>query len=259
MSFQAAILREEYARLGVAGPVPDPRLVERELAEYAEADRISIPSSFVRRTFLANGVPEAKLLQIPYGVDLSAFRPAANPPPVFRVVFCGMVSIRKGVHVLLEAFAGLAGGGAELWLVGPVEDEIRPFLARHAGAGVRVLGRQARSALPELYAQASVFCLPSLEEGLALTQVEAMASGLPVIGTTNSGAEDLVREGTDGWVLPIRDVALLRDRLEFCRRNPDVCREMGRSAAARAQAFGWEVYGDRIVEAYRGLLGGVAS
>ncbi|MEK7476862.1 MAG: glycosyltransferase family 4 protein [Candidatus Coatesbacteria bacterium] len=255
VTVQCALLREEYERAGITPDLPGPAAVERALAEYAAADRIAIPSAFVRRSFLAQGVSEAKLIQVPYGVDLGRFAPPATPSPVFRVIFCGTLCVRKGVHYLLQAFHELALPGAELWLIGPVAGEIRPALARWGGPAVRVLGTRAGPELVALYGQGSVFCLPSIEEGLAMVQAEAMACGLPVICTTNTGGGDIVREGVDGWVLPVRDVVALKEKIELCWRDRERCAAMGRSAAVRARDFGWGAYGDRMVAAYRDLVG----
>ncbi|HIE14590.1 TPA: glycosyltransferase family 1 protein, partial [Candidatus Bathyarchaeota archaeon] len=82
---QKELLEEEYAKFGLKKPRVDPRIVERELQEFEEADYISIPSTFVRRTFIEKGVPEEKLIQIPYGISLKHFRPVPKEDDVFRV------------------------------------------------------------------------------------------------------------------------------------------------------------------------------
>src|SRR5581483_6000564 len=105
---QDRILREEYDRLGLRFRGTDPRIIEREEAEYAAADAITIPSSFALRSFLAEGVEREKLRMIPYGVDLSQFNPVGVPDPTrFDVLFIGSVSVRKGIPYLLKAFERL--------------------------------------------------------------------------------------------------------------------------------------------------------
>jgi len=110
IEIQRDILEEECRRFGVRVRTPvDPWAIEKELQEYEEADAISIPSSFVRRSFVAQGVPERKLIQIPYGVDLRAFRPGPRSNPGFRAIYAGALSLRKGIPDLLEAY------GARPW------------------------------------------------------------------------------------------------------------------------------------------------
>jgi glycosyltransferase involved in cell wall biosynthesis len=254
--YQRAILEEEYARFGLRKTVVHPKVVERELTEYQEADFISIPSQFVKDTFIRQGIPEDKLIQTPYGVNLTHFHPVAKKDDCFRVIHCGNISIRKGVHYLLHAFAELNLPRAELWLIGSMSDEIKPFWQKWASPSISHKGPFPESELYQYYSQGSVFCLASIEEGLAMVQAQAMACGLPVICTTNTGGADLVREGQDGFIVPIRDVDAIKAKILYFYEHPDACRTMGESARLRVQAgFSWGDYGDRMMAAYRKILG----
>jgi glycosyltransferase involved in cell wall biosynthesis len=192
---------------------------------------------------------------VPYGVDLAHFYPVPKQDNVFRVIHCGTISIRKGVHYLLQAFSELKLPHAELWLIGSMTDEIRPFLANFSAA-VFHKGPFPESELYRYYGQGSVLCLASIEEGLAMVQPQAMACGLPVICTTNTGGEDIVCDGQDGFIVPIRDVEALKEKILFFYENPDACKEMGYSAQQRVKSnFTWADYGNRIVGEYRRILG----
>lgn len=258
---QDEILREEYRRLGLRSlELAHPRIIEKELLEYREADAITIPSGFVRETFLKRGVPAAKLLMAPYGVNLSNFQPTGKQDKVFRVIHCGNLSLRKGVHYLLEAFAGLKLPGAELWLIGSLSREIRPFLQRFASPNIRHLGPFPEPELHKYYSQGSVYCLNSIEDGFGMTLMQAMACGLPVITTTNTGAADAVRPGRDGFVIPIREVAALQEKLLYFYEHPEERRSMGEAARRRVQAgYTWADYGEKIIAGYRRLLAGVSQ
>jgi glycosyltransferase involved in cell wall biosynthesis len=256
IAWQTELLRDEYARFGLRARVAPARVVERELAEYAEADAIAVPSRFARRSFVERGVSEERVLCLPYGVSLERFTPREGPEEsVFRVIHCGRVDLRKGCHYLLEAFHGLRLPRAELWLVGPVAPEMEAFRRRFASPGVVLHGRQAQAELPRFYGRCAVFCLASLEEGMAMVIPQAMACGLPVIATTHSGAEEAVRDGVEGFLVPIRDVPALRRRILELYEDAERRRAMGRAALARVrQGFTWDDYGDRVVAAYRGVL-----
>ena len=252
IEFQRDILANEYRSLGIDPVLPDPRTVEKELREYAEADYVSIPSSFVRRTFLAKGVPEDKLIQTSYGVNLLQFKPGPKTDRTFRIIFSGGIGVRKGVHYLLRAFAQLRIAGAELWLIGSLSREGEQLLAAANVPGVRQLGPFPQGHLTRYYSQGSVFCLPSIEEGMSMAQVQAMACGLPVIATPNTGAEDILRDGIDGFVVPARDVVALKDRLSWLHANEQARIDMGRSARARVEhSYSWRDYGSRICGAYQ--------
>lgn len=256
--YQNEIIREEYTRLGLRSlDFPHPKIIDKELQEYREADAISIPSLFVKKTFLERGVPAAKLLHVPYGVNLTNFYPVAKQDDVFRVIHCGNLSVRKGVHYLLQAFAELKLPGAELWLIGSLSDEIRPFLKRFSSPSIRHLGPFPETELHKYYSQGSVFCLASIEEGLAMVQAQAMACGLPVIITTNTGGADIVRDGREGFILPIRDVAGLKEKMLYFYEYPEERRRMGEAARERVQTgFTWDDYGDKVIAGFQRVLAG---
>lgn len=255
MAYQTQVLQEEYERWGLKFTATHPQVYQRELQEYSQADRISIPSLFVKRTFIESGIPESKLIHIPYGISLAEFYPLPKEDNIFRVIHCGGITLRKGVPYLLQAFYELNLPNAELWLVGSLASEIEPFLSLYQRENIILKGKQPQSQLRWFYSQCSVFCLASLEEGLAMVQSQAMACGLPVIHTTNTGGGDIVRDGTDGFCVPIRDVEALKEKILFFFENPERRVEMGNNALEQArQSLSWDEYGKKMVAAYQSTL-----
>jgi len=298
--YQNKILQEEYEKYGVKIEpfmLTHSKVIENDLRGYEEVDYISVPSSFVKRTFLEYGVPENKIIQVPYGVDLSQFRQIPKNDNVFRVVFAGGMSLRKGVHYLLQAFSELNLPNSELMLIGSLNDEIKPFFKKykiimrntqivglnannanmreyseykvgkfhspnshkfvdsHYAFGINYIGHIPQKELYKYYSQGSVFVMPSIEEGLAMVQPQAMACGLPVICTTNTGGEDIIRNGKDGFIIPIRDIEALKEKLVYLYENPEICRQMGQSAKERVKSgFTWDDYGEKIVNEYEKIL-----
>lgn len=252
---QREIVREEYERDGVEPVIAPHEIVAKEEREYEVADYIAVPSSFVEETFLDRGIEAERLLKIPYGVDPLEFEPVEKEDDRFRVVFAGQLAHRKGVRYLLQAWAELDLPDAELLLLGPVREEFRPWLERYSGH-FRYPGSLPQEELPQWYSQGSVFVLPSVEEGMAYVQLQAMCCGLPLICTPNTGGEDLIREGKEGFVVPVRNVEALKERLEWCYAHRDACRSMGWSARQRVlREFTWRDYGDRIERQYSRILG----
>ena len=95
----------------------------------------------------------------------------------------------------------------------------------------------------------------SIEEGFAMVMPQAMACGLPIICTSNTGGEDIVRDGIDGFIIPIRDVEALKEKILFMYKNPERRREMGESARLRVQSgFSWDNYGAKMIGEYRKVL-----
>ena len=249
--YQDEILREEFERHGVRTERAHPQIIEKGLREIALADKVIIPSEFVRRTFLAHGVAEDKLAVIPYGADLSLFRKATKKDDVFRVLFVGNISVQKGIHYLLEAWKTLALPHAELVLVGRIDTDARPVLDRYAGLFTHA-GHVTHEALPAVYGNASVFVLPSLQEGSAMVTYEAMACGLPSIVSENTGS--VLRDGLDGFVIPIRNAEAIAEKLAWVREHPDEAAQMGETARDAVRNFTWERYADGVVDVYRELL-----
>jgi glycosyltransferase involved in cell wall biosynthesis len=247
---QNEILTEEYSRWKVPYRHFDPRMVERELQEYEECDLILVPSDFAYQSFVEKGVAREKLRLDPLGVDLSVFRPVPKRDKTFRVICVGRMSLQKGIPYLLQAVESLRLPDFELWLVGGVDPEIKPFLERYRDS-FRHLGFIPRTELFSYYSQGSVFVIPSVQEGLALVQAQAMACGLPVIATTNTGAASLFTDGREGFIVPIRDPAAIREKILYLYEHPDVRDAMSQAARERVQGLGgWNEYGDRTLSIY---------
>lgn len=223
-------------------------------AEIELADRILVGSSFVRDTFIAEGVPAEKLMVIPYGADTQLFEPPEQGKPDgegLRLLFVGQIGQRKGISYLLEAARRTASYGDSLTLVGQIQGNGQALASYRAH--FRHVPHVPRTELREIYRQADVFVFPTLVEGMPLVVLEAMASGLPVI-TTPNGPGDIVREGVDGFLVPPRNADAIIERLHQLRCDPDLRREMGRNARIRAQEFTWDAYRSKTVTALRGWL-----
>lgn len=256
--YQYEILKEEYERFGYKPAfedIPHPKIIEKELKEYEEADYISIPSLFVKRTFIEKGIPENKILDIPYGVDLTHFKQIPKKDNIFRIIFAGTICLRKGAHYLLQAFYELNLPNSELVLLGNIGNDIRNILVKYQNNQKIKIKKVSHFELYREYSQGSVFVLPSIEEGLARVIPEAMACSLPVVCTTNTGGEDIVRDGIDGFIIPIRDVERLKEKILFFYENPDIAKKMGENAKERAKSsFTWDDYGEKIFKSYNKIL-----
>jgi glycosyltransferase involved in cell wall biosynthesis len=251
--FQGQILQEEFLRWNVPLETLDIRDTEREERQYEMADSIVVPSHFALRSFLSQGVPRQKLHVIPLGTRLDIFRPQAGPSSgEFNVIFAGQVSIRKGVPYLFQAFERLKHPRKRLRIVGAVQAEIRPLLARLPLDQVDFLGVVSGRELALHLDQSHVLVLPSIEDGWGMVLGEAMACGCPVIATTNSAAENLFTDGVEGFIVPIRDPEAIADRLQQFADDPALQQRMSAAALDRVQHLGgWNDYGDRWAQLLR--------
>jgi glycosyltransferase involved in cell wall biosynthesis len=255
--FQEQVVAEEHRRWKVAPPAPTTRITLREEALYEGADAITVPSNVARRSFLEMGVAAGKVHVIPYGVRLDRFAPTEAPlDDSFEVLFAGQVSLRKGVPYLLEAFARLGHPRKRLTVVGSVQNEMRELLRRLPVEDVVFTGSVAQAELARTMSRSHVLVLPSIEEGLALVQGQAMACGCPVIATTATGAEDLFCDGVEGFIVAPRDVDALAQRMQQMADDPALRERMAAAALERVKSLGgWDRYGEMWDELLHALTG----
>ena len=248
--YQDEILREEYRRWNTEFEGVDPRVVQKEEAEYQAADVVALPSDFCYRSFVAKGVAPEKLRVIPYGGRLDRFSPVAQPEPEsFTVLFVGGVSIRKGVPYLLEAFKALKHPNKKLKIIGAVQDEMREILRSQPLENVSFLGIVPNADLAKHYSTADVMVLPSLEEGLAYVMAEAMACGCPVIASVNTGAENLFTHEQEGFIVPIRSTSALIEGMEAIAQDQARTAQMRKQARRRIESLGgYDRYGTQFAD-----------
>jgi len=220
---------------------------DRFLEEYDLADLILVLSETAAETFRVQGFPEEKLFYLPRGVDVDRFTPGERPPH-FRAVFSGALIERKGVHHLLEAWHRLDLKDAELWLVGSVHDEMKPFLEKFANDSVKVIGFAPE---PEKYLrQATIHVFPSQCEGSAKVTYEAAACGLPQITTREAG--DVVEDGVQGIIIPPADISALAEAIQHLYDHPEIVERMSLAARERAvENFTWDHFRARLLTAYK--------
>jgi glycosyltransferase involved in cell wall biosynthesis len=258
LRYQADLLTEEHARHGLAFKEILPQQLKREEQEYAEADVITVPSTFALRSFLEMGVPEHKLRRIPYGVELARFHPVAEPDPDrFTVLFVGSASLQKGTPYLLEAFARLRHPAKQLIFVGHIQPEVRPMIQMAMmEQSISCRPPVPQSQLKEIMSRSHVLVLPSIQDGMGMVMAEAMACGCPVIATLHTGALDLFEDGIEGFIVPIRSSEAIGERLQQIAEDPNLRSEMATAALQKVKGLGgWDHYGSEIADLFRTLTG----
>jgi len=227
-------------------------LIDKEDREFQAADHVMVLSQCAKRSMVSHGVDEAKIFVNPCGVSLTRFQPATKRDDVFRVIFCGQVNPRKGIHYLIRAFRELKLPKAEMWVIGSLDVAERDpkfarFLRDHQDDAIHFKGTVPGDDLAALFNQGSVLVLPSVADGFGMVVSQAMSCGLPVVVSSHAGAADLVTDGVNGFVVPARDVAALQDRLLRLYRSPELARDMGAQARHTVTSGqSWDDYGDRL-------------
>jgi starch synthase len=225
---------------------------EKRLEEEPhQAKHVVVASSFSRNSLMDAGVPRKKIFMLPLGFEPAAISfsekgivPLDTRP--LKLLFAGTVTQRKGIKYLLEAMKMLKPGkDVELHLIGGIQGpeeplkQYREFYTYH--------GAVSQTELFSRFGDYDALVLPTIFEGFGLVILEAMAAGLPVITTPNSIGPEIITEGKNGFIVPIRDVEGLIKSIELLRgKSNEEFIEMRRSANAAAMNFSWENYTKKL-------------
>jgi glycosyltransferase involved in cell wall biosynthesis len=203
-----------------------------------------------------------RIVVVPPGIDLELFRPAAGSerPDRPSVLFLGGLERRKGVDILLDAFAEVARARSDVELrlagAGSLEPEIRATAAEEPLAGrVALLGRVKREDVPALLRSSTLLALPSLGEPFGMSALEALASGLPVVATDAGGLADLVPDEGNRKVPPADPAALARGLDELLALGPEQRAALGAHNRSVAETYSWTAAVDRLEAVYADVTG----
>ena len=203
--------------------------------EWQAADRIMVNSNWTRDALVQQGVPQSKIV-----VLAIAYEPFAGPLPLPRtddhpltVLWLGAVVLRKGIQYLMDAARLLQHTRFRFIIAGPIG--ISSAALATAPRNMQFVGRVTRNQTERFYREADVFILPTLSDGFAITQLEAMNRGLPVIATSRCG--EVVTDGRDGFIVPAGDSAALAEALLKLDRDRVLLSHMAHNAFLRATQF----------------------
>lgn len=228
-------------------------------SQYSMANWFNVGSNYVKKTLISNGIPAEKIIVNHTGVDTKLWSRVhanrAHNRPIMTYVCTSHLSPRKGIQYLIKAWilASLenseliiCGGGSLPW------DRICDELPHN----VHILGPKKHIEMAAIYQNSDVYVLPSLLEGFVRSGLEAMAAGLPMIITEETGLTDVCSHDEHGWVVPSKNVTELAERLIWCRSNPDAVRIAGEKAFRKMQGRSMEAYGDRCAAVASAIIHG---
>jgi glycosyltransferase involved in cell wall biosynthesis len=223
----------------------------RKDAELALADVVIVPSTFSKNSLNQAPGMKASVQVVPYGVPSVSHATSENRNGKLAVLFVGALSQAKGLKYLLEAAAKMERQ-IDLTLIGKRVSPLIPtpaVLNKH-----RWIPSLAYDDLLREMSRHDVLVLPSLHEGFGLVIGEAMAQGLAVIATPHSAAPDLIDDGMDGFIIPIRSAEAIAEKLELLLQEPARLREMKQAARRKAQIHSCEAYRSTLVRLAREVV-----
>ena len=215
-------------------------------------DYIFVPSRKLCDKAVALGFAEDRVCYQPFGVDTDFFTPARDAPDKVRFLFSGILNDRKGIGQLLQAWKSANLRGAELVLCGRETPFFRAAMRKISPENVVVRGFLSHARLLDEYQAARAFVFPSRKEGSAKALYEALACGLPVITTVESGS--VITDGVEGFLVGQQDVQALAEKLALLAENADLAARMGRAARQTAEQFTWRRYQERALAYYQRML-----
>ena len=197
------------------------------------ADLIICPSKMSAEYVKRDPGTRAEVVVIPHGCDLPEVK---SLPEEFKVGYSGALGPDKGVIYLLKAWAGLMYKDTELLLrTDPIPNEWMSLFSK----GQMVKRLDFMPDLSSFFDQISVYVQPSVTEGFGIPCLEAMAHGRPVIVSEGAGVSELVKDGVEGYVVPIRSGADLADRIDYLKNHPNKVTEVGKKARLKAEQYAW--------------------
>jgi glycosyltransferase involved in cell wall biosynthesis len=229
----------------LTGTLDSAEKLARKDDELRLATRIIVASTFTSQT-LTESPCNAKIDIVPYGAPQSLSGEITKPSGRLKVLFAGSLGQRKGLSYLFAAVEKLQSA-VDLTLIGrktadgcvPLDLAVRkyrwlPTLTHHV-------------VLREMQAH-DVLVLPSLFEGFGLVILEAMAQGTPVITTDHTAGPDIIEQGVDGFIVPIRSTDAIAEKLELLAHDTEQLMSMKRAAQKKAKSHGWENYREHLAE-----------
>lgn len=222
--------------------------MDRLSAEWSLADVVLVNSDWSRRALVTQGVLTDKIITVPLAYEASIQIDAASAPSKnkkLRILWLGSVNLRKGIPYLVEAARLLKNADIEFIVAGPMQISTEAIV--NLPENVNFIGKVSRIEASKHYLQADVFILPTLSDGFAITQLEAMAHGLPVITTPNCGA--VVTDGVDGFIVPIRDPEAIANALLQLANDRGKLQAMSEAAKIKSRQFTLDTYANRFKEA----------
>jgi glycosyltransferase involved in cell wall biosynthesis len=220
--------------------VPEKYFRRRE-KEWELADKVVVNSHFCRQALVKQGVPVEKIVVVPLCFEIwnrgeltvGCSKAGDFSKAKLRVLFLGQVVLRKGIQYLVQAAKLLEGEPVQFDVVGPVG--ISDAAVVSAPRNMVFHGRATRDQTASWYRQSDVFVLPTLSDGFAITQLEAMSYGLPVVTTPCCG--EVVTDGSDGFIVPPRDANALAKAIQRYLKEAELLLQQRNAALAKVKQF----------------------
>lgn len=230
------------------------KTIQRLEDEIRKTQYFLVPSKFVKESLMFSGINDNQIAICPYGANFSTLEPKKyikQDGPI-EAVYVGNVTEMKGIYYLLEAASGIDRNVVHLTVVGAYDnsdEKLSPYMEQ-----ITFMGRVAHERVLEILKRSDIFVFPSLGEGLSLSVLEALACGLPCIVTKNSGANDAIIEGKNGFVVDIQNSSALQQKMLWFASHREFIPEMSADAIKAIERFNWRNHEMMVIKALNSWL-----
>jgi len=252
-----ANLKDDCKRWNVPLPIASHRGVWKNvMKDCAEADILMVNANHIRDSFVERGYDPKKVRVVYLGVrddfrDVTIRRlESGEKNDVPRVLFTGNFSLLKGAEYLLESLRILNERGVKVHydVVGAINAP-KALMAKYRDLPVSFYGHVPQNNLKRFIANSDIYLFPSLADGCAQSGMEALAAGLPVVATYQSGLP--IRDGETGCVVPMKDAAAIAEKIEWLISCPDERERFGKKASqTMKECYGWMRYAEGVKKVY---------
>jgi len=248
--FAQNMLQEEAQRLPaweitLVGNNDSERKLKRKTAELEHADIIICPSHFVKQSIPAHIAEKKSIHIIPYGCHTLKNQPQKKEEGSLKVLFAGSMSQRKGLADVFSAFRQLHTRQAELHILGAIIAPMAFYRAQYPDFHYHP--PRPHTDVLRLMRNCDVLLLPSLVEGRALVQLEALSCGLPLIITPNTGGDDLIEEGITGFQVPIRSPEAIAAKINWFIQHRAELAHMRTACIDKARTISWKNFRQQLI------------
>ena len=223
--------------------------VETKLSEYENANIILVPSTFVKKTFEKFNFTKIKTLGL--GSSVSNFftlKEVKKSDTYFDILFIGQISLRKGLHYLIDAFNKFKHPKKRLHIIGSQTEDKDFFYSKLKNENIKLYGHMKHDKINNIINKCHVNVIPSIEDGFGLVVTEAAAAGCPSIVSENTGALDFINRNKCGLSVPVRDSNSLLEKLQLLADDKILLKQLSFNASIISKENTWENYVTKLDE-----------
>lgn len=204
--------------------------------------------------------PKEEIGVIYNGIKIDEFLPGTEKPTnTFNILSVCRLTERKGINYLIDAMEKILKNYSKARLVLAGEGDQMENLKTQAkelsiSDQVKFLGRVSHEEISKIYQEAHVFVLPSLNEGMSNTMLEALSSGLPIVATDTGGTKELVTEGKNGSIIKMKDSDDIARKIQHLIKNPELRNSMGEESRKKAESMSWQKVAQEYIELYKKII-----